>query len=129
MGLIYTDLLLSNPSRPDLQPIGVHAMADTGAITLCIPEHVANQLQLSLVEQREVTLGDGHVHMVPYVGPLRIQFANRSCFSGALVIGDEPLLGAIQMEDMDLILNPRDGLITVNPQSPNIPSAKVKGIL
>ena len=62
----------------------------------------------------------------PYVGPLRVQFDNRSCFSGALVLGDEPLLGAIQMEDMDLILNPRDGSITINPQSPNIASAKVK---
>ena len=126
MGLIYTDITLSNPTRPDLRPVSVHAMADTGAVTLCIPEHVASQLQLPYVEQREVTLGDGHVHTVPYVGPLRVQFDNRSCFSGALVLGDEPLLGAIQMEDMDLILNPRDGSITINPQSPNIASAKVK---
>ncbi len=125
MGLIYTGIILSNPSRLDLHPMTVHSMADTGAVALCIPEQVAIQLQLPFVEQREVTLGDGHVHTVPYVGPLRVQFENRSCFSGALVIGDEPLLGAIQMEDMDLVLNPHDNKITVNPRSPNIPSAKV----
>ena len=126
MGLIYTDLTLTNPARPDLRPITVRAMADTGAVTLCIPEHVASQLDLVLAEEREVTLGDGHVHKVPYVGPVKIQFENRSCFSGALVLGDEPLLGAIQMEDMDLVLNPSRQTITVNPESPNIPSAKVK---
>lgn len=126
MGLIYTDLTLSNPSRPDLRPITVQAMADSGAVTLCIPEHVAVQLDLSEVETREVTLGDGHVHNVPYTGPVRVQFDNRSCFSGALILGDEPLLGAIQMEDMDLVLSPATGRIAVNPASPNIPSAKVK---
>ena len=126
MGLIYTDLTLTNPGRPDLRPITVRAMADTGAVTLCIPEHVANQLDLVLAEEREVTLGDGPVHKVPYVGPVKVQFENRSCFSGALVLGDEPLLGAIQMEDLDLVLNPSRQTTTVNPESPNIPSAKVK---
>lgn len=126
MGLIYADLTLSNPTRPDLRPISVRAMADTGALTLCIPEHVANQLDLTSVEEREVTLADGRVYKIPYAGPLQIQFENRSCFSGALVLGDEPLLGAIQMEDMDLVLNPSRQSITVNPESPNIASAKVK---
>jgi hypothetical protein len=39
---------------------------------------------------------------------------------GALVIGDEVLLGAIPMEEMDLVVNPRDRSVDVNPESPNI---------
>jgi hypothetical protein len=45
---------------------------------------------------------------------------------GALVLGDEVLLGAIPMEDMDLIVNPRDRTVAVNPASPNIASGIAK---
>jgi hypothetical protein len=38
----------------------------------------------------------------------------------ALVLGDQVLLGAIPMEDMDLVVNPRDRSVDVNPDSPNI---------
>ena len=30
------------------------------------------------------------------------------------------------MEDMDLVINPRKQCVTVNPESPNMPSAVVK---
>jgi hypothetical protein len=53
-------------------------------------------------------------------------FMQRSCFTGALVMGDEVLLGAVPMEDMDLILHPASRTVTVNPESPNIPHATVK---
>ena len=55
-----------------------------------------------------------------------IRFANRSCFTGALVLGDSILLGSIPMEDMDLVISSREQRVTVNPESPNIPSAVVK---
>jgi clan AA aspartic protease len=101
-------------------------MVDTGAMTICIPQHIAVQLQLPEIEKREVTTADEQSHIVPYVGPIQIRFENRTCFTGALVIGDSVLLGAIPMEDMDLVISPSAGTITVNPRSPNIPSALVK---
>jgi hypothetical protein len=55
-----------------------------------------------------------------------IQFENRNCFTGALVMGDTVLLGAVPMEDMDLVIEPRLQQLTVNPASPNIPTAVVK---
>jgi len=55
-----------------------------------------------------------------------VKFDNRQSFAGAFVMGDEVLLGAIQMEDMDLVLNMRDQQITVNPASPNIATGIVK---
>ena len=45
---------------------------------------------------------------------------------GALTTGDEVLLGAIPMEDMDLVVNPRDRTVDVNPASPNIASGIAK---
>ena len=63
---------------------------------------------------------------VPYVGPIKVTFGDRFCYVGALVLGDEVLLGAAPMEDMDLIVNPGRREITVDPASPNILHARVK---
>ncbi len=127
MGLVYAEIMLHNPRDAALKPIAVSALVDTGAYWLCVPEHVAIQLKLETYEHREVTLADGKKHMVPYVGPVKISFENRTSFSGALVFGDEVLLGAIPMEDMDVVVSPLHGTLTVNPQNPNIVAGKVKG--
>ncbi len=126
MGYAHADIELSNPRLPNLGKLKARAMVDTGALILCIPEHVRVQLQLEEVEQREVTVADGRRALVPYVGPVRVWFENRSCFVGALVLGDDVLLGAVPMEDMDLIVNPAQRSVEVNPQSPNFPQALVK---
>ena len=126
MGLIHAEVDLSNPRDPALAPLKVSALVDTGAITLCIPEHVAIQLHLAELERREVATADGRHVPVPYVGPVQVRFENRSCFTGALVLGDSVLLGSIPMEDMDLVIGSRKQEVTVNPESPNIPSAVVK---
>jgi hypothetical protein len=42
------------------------------------------------------------------------------------VLGDEVLLGAIPIKDMDLVVNPRDRTVDVNPASPNIASGIAK---
>ncbi|MDM8565361.1 clan AA aspartic protease [Candidatus Halobeggiatoa sp. HSG11] len=126
MGIINTDLQLSNPAQPNLNSIKVTAIVDTGAITLCIPEHIAIQLKLEETEQREVTTADSKSHLVPYAGPIKINYLGRTCYTGALVLGDTVLMGAIPLEDMDLVISPRDNTVTVNPNSPNIPAVIVK---
>jgi clan AA aspartic protease len=123
MGLVRTTLQLRNPSKPELAPIRVDALADTGALHLCIPQHVALQLQLEELERREVTFADGRKGTVPYVGPVEVAFENRRCFVGAMLVGDDTLLGAIPMEDLDLVVHPTTRTVTVNPSSPNIPSS------
>jgi clan AA aspartic protease len=128
MGIVYADLRLGNLARPELEEINVNALAGTGALHLCIPEHVAVQLLLRPIEQREVQTADGKSHLVDYVGPIRISLLGRHCVTGALVIGNQPLLGAIPMEDMDLIVEPSRQKVTVNPASPNIPLSVAKGM-
>ncbi|MDX1967817.1 MAG: clan AA aspartic protease [Planctomycetaceae bacterium] len=109
-----------------MSPLDVEALVDAGALHLCIPEHVALQLKLPTLYEREVTVADGRRQLVPYVGPIEIKFGNRGCFTGALVLGDQVLLGAVPMEDMDLVISPASRTVTANPASPNIPSAIVK---
>ncbi|MEQ1532857.1 MAG: clan AA aspartic protease [Sideroxydans sp.] len=128
MGITYTDLRLGNTARPDLEEVNASALVDTGALHLCIPEHMAMQLQLNPLKQREVQTADGKSHLVDYVGPIKISLLGRECFTGALVMGNQVLLGAIPMEDMDLIVEPARMRVSVNPMSPNIPMSLAKGL-
>jgi clan AA aspartic protease len=126
MGLVNGNVLLKNPRLPELAPVEVVALADSGAVHLCIPEHIQIQLKLEAIDNKEVTLADGSKKLVPYVGPIELRFKNRVGFAGALVMGDQVLLGAIPMEDMDLIIIPKTRTLDVNPDSPNIASSIVK---
>ena len=127
MGLIHTNITLKNPRNSKIKPVKVTALVDTGALHLCIPEHLQLQLKLQEIDKKEVALADGSKKMVPYVGPIEIHFKNRVGFVGALVLGDQPLLGAIPMEDMDLVVIPGKRVLDVNPESPNIPFTIAKG--
>jgi len=71
----------------------VLVLADTGALMLCIPEHVVAQLQLEQETLREVTVAD----------------QGRSCFVGALVLGDSVWLGAVSSTDSDGL-----GMVQIN---------------
>jgi clan AA aspartic protease len=126
MGLVSVRIKLSNARAPTLKPVEVEAPADTGAVHLCIPEHIRFQLQLEQQDKKEVTLVDGSRRLVPYVGPLEIRFKNRVGFAGALVMGDQVLLGAIPMEDMDLVILPKERHLDVNPDSLNVASSIAK---
>lgn len=92
MGLIYAAVTLSNPRNRTLAPMAVRALVDTGPVNLCIPAHVALQLELEELERREVTTADGNSTLVPYVGPIQVRFENRSCFVGAFVLGQTSCL-------------------------------------
>lgn len=126
MGLVHANITLKNPRDLNKKPMTVRALVDTGALHLCIPEKVALQLSLEELTKREVTTADGKEHLCSYVGPIEVQFENRACFTGALVIGDEVLLGAVPMEDLDVIVSPAQQKLMVNPQSPNIPASIAK---
>lgn len=126
MGLVTAHLILSNPRDPSIDSLEVPALADTGSVFLCIPEHVRLQLKLETLQEREVSLADGSCVSVPYVGPVVVRFKNRIGVAGALVLGTEVLLGAIPLQDMDLVVNPRTREVDVNPASPNIASGVVK---
>lgn len=133
MGLVYADLELINGDDLALVRRGyikedqvrrmiVKALVDSGAETLAINENIKSQLGLTQIDTRSAQLADGTVTKLEVVGPVDVRFANRSTTTRALVLpGDtEPLLGAILMEDMDVLIDPKQQRLIVNPEHPYI---------
>ena len=126
MSLVNAKITLKNPRKPELASVEADALADSGAVHLCIPEHIRIQLELDEIDKKEAALADGTRKLVPYVGPIELRFKNRIGFAGALVMGDQVLIGAIPMEDMDLVITPKTRILDVNPNSPNIATSIAK---
>ncbi|MGB0369756.1 MAG: clan AA aspartic protease [Opitutales bacterium] len=128
MGLVKVEIELSNPRKTSKGSVSRSALTDTGALHLCIPKELAEELDLEELHSRRVTTADGSSHECPYVGPIKIQVANRECFTGAIMLGNEVLLGAVPVEDMDLWISPSGHQVVPNPASPDTPLSVAKGI-
>ena len=121
MGLTHASLKLTNSFTG--AAVEVQALVDTGSWALCIPESVARQLGFDTTEvhSTRVKIADASFVDVPVVGPIRINFSNRTCHTDAYVLGDEVLIGVVPIEAMDCIVEPRDQRLVVNPKNPDYP--------
>ena len=121
MGLTHASLKLTNTFTG--AAVEVRALVDTGAWALCIPESVARQLGFDTTEvySTRVKIADASFVEVPVVGPIRINFSNRTCSTDAYVLGDEVLIGVVPIEAMDCIVEPRGQRLVVNPKNPDYP--------
>ena len=139
MGIIYADILLQNSTDVEMQRRGilpkeevrqmkVKALVDTGALTLTINDKIAQQLDLAVKDQVVIELADGTRGKSDLVGPVDVRFDNRLTTCLALVLPDatEVLLGAIPMEGMDVVIDPRLEQLTVHPDRPFTALMKVK---
>jgi clan AA aspartic protease len=141
MGLIYADIELINADdlalvrrnligEEEIKRMHVSMLVDTGSIYMCINESVQAQLQLSVQEKRKGQLADGRIVEYDVVGPIEVRFKNRRCVVDAMVLPgeNEMLLGAIPLEDMDVLVHPYRQELVVNPDHPYFAQMKLKGI-
>lgn len=142
MGLVYADITLINArdqfraedgliKNEEIRKVDITALVDSGAFMLCINVEIQTQLGLKkVIEERPATLADGSVKHYPVVGPVILKFANRQTTTNALVLpgNSKPLLGAIPIEDLDVIIDSKNGELIVNPDHPNYAVTILKGI-
>ncbi len=139
MGLVYADLEIINTidialakksiiGEEEIKSLRVNALVDTAAYNMCINEIIQSQLELPFVEKRTGVLANGEIETYDLVGPLTIKFKNRTTICNALVLpgNNEVLLGAIPMEDMDVIIDPKKQTLEVNPEHPYFAQMKLK---
>ena len=119
MGFVHAEITLKNVEdvfkakdglikNHEIRQATVTAMVDTGAGTLVINEKLRLQLGLGVEGERHATLANNAREKVKIAEPVRVYWKNRDTVCRPLVIsGDgEILLGAIPLEDMDLIVDP-----------------------
>jgi clan AA aspartic protease len=119
MGIVYAELTLKNAgdktsakrgiiNEPDIRQMTVTAMVDTGAATLVINEAIRQQLGLDISSEYVAELADGSSHTYSKTEAVHIQWKNRESVCQAILVPNtsEVLLGAIPLEEMDLIINP-----------------------
>ena len=119
MGFVYENITLKNATdvvicnRGDIQEgevrqIKVLAMVDTGAETLIINEEMQKDLGLYAQGEKPVALADKSAQMCIVTEPVMIYWKERSAVTRAVVLPglDEVLLGAIPLEEMDVMVDP-----------------------
>lgn len=139
MGLVYAEITLINGGdlemakrhligAEEVRQMTVAMAVDSGAYMMAINETIQNQLGLSFIEKRKAIMADGSVNEYDVVGPIQVKFANRTATCSAMVLqgNNEPLLGAIPMEEMDVIIHPRRQELIVNPEHPNYAQLSMK---
>lgn len=115
-------------NESEIRRANITALVDSGAYMLSINENLKNQLGLPVIEKQFVTLADESTIEVEVVGPVEVRFENRRTSVDAVVLpGDaEVLLGAIPMEDMDVLIDPRQQKLVVNPKHPYVANKYLK---
>jgi hypothetical protein len=139
MGLVYAGIELINAddlalarrnilNKDEVKRMTVNMLVDSGAYMMAINETFQEQLQLPFKEKRKSIMENGSVEEHDVVGPIEIKFKNRSAVCNAVVLpGDnEPLLGAIPMEEMDVIFHPRSNELVVHPDHPYFAQLNLK---
>lgn len=139
MGLIHANIELINGEdlilakrhvigEEEVKRMNVDMLVDTGSVYMCINENIQEQLKLPVVERRKGQLANGSIVEYDVVGPIEVKFKNRRCSVDAMVLPgeNEPLLGAIPMEGMDVLIHPYKQELVVNPDHPNYAQMKLK---
>ncbi len=139
MGLVYATIEIINFAdetlsedgylpKENIRKMQVSAMADSGAIRLSINETIRAQLGLRVRQQLDISLADGTKRRLDVAGPIRLKFMDRYCITDAFVLpnSEEPLLGAVPMELMDLVIIPSENKLAYNPQHPDGPLFSMK---
>lgn len=139
MGLVYAEIELINNGdlemvrrnlmyQDEVKRMTVTALVDTGSYMLWINESIQEQLQLPVVEKRKAETADGRIVELDVVTNVELKFKNRRTLCNAMVLqGDsEVLIGAIPLEDMDVLVHPLRQELIVNPDHPYFAQMKLK---
>jgi clan AA aspartic protease len=125
MGTVYTEITLKNAgdvvglqrgyiTEQEVREITVQAMVDTGSGTLVINERIRTVLGLTIKGLRRTELANGAKQFYQVTEPIEIHWKDRDTTCQALVLPDagDVLLGAIPLEDMDLLVDPARRTLT-----------------
>jgi clan AA aspartic protease len=92
----------------EVRQVTLKAVVDTGAMTLCLDEATCQTLGLEITGSRPSYVANGARVETKITTPVGIRWKDRYCTCNARVVpgATHTLLGAIPLEDMDLMADP-----------------------
>ncbi len=126
MGLIMIKLPVRNVMNP-AETIEVEAKVDTGATMLVIPGSVAAQLKLPVLRKQNVKYANKTFAEKEVVWGVELEICERKGVFSAIVEPEKTyaLVGAIVMEELDLLADPQGRRVLPNPRS-HLPTAEAE---
>ncbi len=125
MGFTHANVKLNNAGdvelhrrniigEDEIRSLEINCMVDTGAMTMIINEEIRVALGLSIIGERLSQMADGRKMVLPLAGPIDIWYEDRLSTTNAIVMPDDndPLLGVIPLEEMDLWIHPATNKLT-----------------
>jgi len=108
MGIIETEITLKNVMDETIAPAVVTAVVDTGSLNLVITEELRQKLGLGVKGERTVHIANGQRVISKRTDAVEVRWKDRDTIISAIVIpgAEKVLLGAIPLEDMDLMVSP-----------------------
>src|SRR5712692_10240124 len=139
MGEVRAKLVLENQSDRVLAEAGhldsarvrrveLDALVDTGAVMTLLPQDVVDALGLPLNGKIIVTPANDDKIELTRARFLSLTLGDRQMDTDCLVGPPqcEPLVGQLVLERLDLIVDPLQRKVTPRPESPFLPSLKLK---
>ena len=126
MGLVYTKIKVRN-LLTESDYLEIDSKIGIGATLLVLPEKVAKELELPVIRQQNVKYANEDVQERDVVWGVEVTLCGRTGVFEAIV---EPqknyaLIGAVVMEALDLIVEPRSLGVYPNPRS-SLPMAEIE---
>jgi predicted aspartyl protease len=108
--------------------VELDALVDTGAVMLLLPQDVVEALGLPIDGKIIVTLVNDEKVELSRARLLSVTVEDRQMDTDCLVgpPGCEPLVGQLVLERLDLVVDPAKRVISPRPESPFLPSLKLK---
>jgi len=139
MGEVRARLILENQADRVLAEAGhldisrirrveLDALVDTGAVMVLVPQDVVEALGLPLDGNIIVTLANEDRVELPRARLLSLTLSGRQMDTDCLVGPPqcEALVGQLVLERLDLIIDPVRRVVSPRPESPFLPSLKLK---
>ena len=107
----------------NVRSLELEALVDTGAVMLALPEDVIAVLGVEVQAKRTVRDALGRTVEVGWAFDIRFEMLGREMTCDALVLptGAKPLIGQVQLEVLDLVVDPRAREVRPNPEHPDMP--------
>lgn len=102
------------------------ALVDTGAVSSVVPKNVMKQLGVMTAGSRLAEYADGRKDIVDLTEPITFNIIGRETSEGAMVLGDEVIIGQTILEVLDLQVDCRNQKLIPNPAHPDQPVVKIK---